>query len=642
MHRLLKRQLKKVGFVGQSTPMSVEQIDKLLNLIDASYCDTDADRKLLEHSLDVSSAEMKELYQELEVRSAHKLKRMEHKYQRLKDNLKAHYFFYTYGTDQVFTYVSDSVRNILGYSPAEFLMHCDTYLTRNPLNEQAAYNIKESIKGNPQAPYEIEMLHKEGYTITLEVVEVPIRNGDGKVVEIEGLARDITLTKRAKTELLNQKEQMEFIAHHDVLTGLPNRLNLYNYLQRLIHDAIRSSERFAVIFIDLDYFKHINDTLGHDVGDGLLQQVAECLKVHVRFSDLVARLGGDEFVLVFNGIDDDEKLLAFIEKVLNLFKQSWQVDEHVLKITCSIGVAIYPDDAKSIKELMTNADVAMYNSKGSGRNGFSFFTPQIDHKMHQEMQLTQDMPLAIKRGDFELFYQPKVDARSERVIGTEALIRWNHPERGLIQPSEFIGLAESTGFIMELGRWVIDEAGCALAYLEKLGHKDVHISINVSPRQFQNADLYSLLKQTINKYGVNPKLFHIEITERLMMEFVENNIKKLEKIKQLGVSICIDDFGKGYLSLKYLHRFSIDSLKIDRSFIDLISEREEKAILLDTIIAMAKTLKLKMMAEGVEHTYQRDYLIQKSCLQYQGFLFSRPVKLDQFVQLLEPVNSARC
>ncbi len=634
MHRLLKRQLKKIGFVGQSTPMSAEQVNKLLMLVDASYCDTDADRNLLERSLDVSSAEMKELYQELEVRSAHKLESMEHKYKRLKDNLKTHYFFYTYGTDRVFTYVSDSICNILGYSPVEFLTHCDTYLTDNPINKQIVSHAKESIKGGALPPYEVEVLHKKGHRIMLEVVEVPVRNEKGEVIEVEGLARDITLTKRAKAELLNEKDQLEFIAHHDILTGLPNRLNLYNYLQRLIHDASRNSERFAVIFIDLDYFKHINDTLGHDVGDGLLKQVAKCLKAHIRFSDLIARLGGDEFVLVFNGIEDDEKLLAFIEKVLSLFKQEWQVNEHVLKVTCSIGVATYPDDAKDIKGLMTNADIAMYNSKGSGRNAFSFFTPQIDHKMHKEMQLTQDMPQAIKRGDFELFYQPKVDAKTEKVVGAEALIRWNHPEQGLIQPSEFIGLAESTGFILELGDWVIAEAGCALAYLGNLGYDDVHISINVSTRQFQNSDLYSLLGQAIKKYGVDPKLFHIEITESLMMEFVEGNIKKLEQIKQLGVSICIDDFGTGYSSLMYLHRFSIDSLKIDKSFINLIGERMDKAILLDTIIAMAETLELKMTAEGVEHTYQRDYLIQKSCSQYQGFLFSRPVKFDRFVQLL--------
>jgi len=401
-------------------------------------------------------------------------------------------------------------------------------------------------------------------------------------------------------------------------------------------NANRYDCKFAVLFLDLDHFKNINDTLGHNVGDALLKAVARKLKSIIRENDVVARIGGDEFIILLNDFSDTGAIEPVISKILDMFHKEWNIQKHFLRLSTSIGVAIYPDDSKEINELMKFADIAMYKAKTEGRDQFSFFTATLNAKVHQEVDLANDMHRAFNNHEFELYYQPKIHIQSGKIIGAEALIRWNHYEKGLIPPDHFIHVAENTGFILKLGKWVVDETVEAIKRLQNEGYHDVHVSCNVSTRQFQNINLYSDIENAILSSRINPTLLAIEITESVMLEYLEVTLEVLKKMKNLGIHICIDDFGTGYSSLSYLRHFPIDSLKIDKSFVDDIRHNSDNEhILLNTIIAMGQTLNLNVVAEGVEERYQMEYLRDRGCEFYQGYYFSKPVPEKFFFELLQ-------
>jgi len=446
---------------------------------------------------------------------------------------------------------------------------------------------------------------------------------------------------RSENQILGLNEELSFTSLHDSLTGLPNRYNLYSQLKLTVANANRYERKFAVLFLDLDHFKNINDTLGHNVGDTLLKAVSHKLKSMIRENDIVARIGGDEFIIILNDFNDLGTLEQVISKILDAFHQEWVVQNHFLRLSTSIGVAIYPDDSQEINELMKFADIAMYKAKAEGRDQFSFFTATLNAQVHEEVKIAHDMHRALEDHEFVLYYQPKIHISTGKIIGAEALIRWKHHEKGIIYPNSFISIAENTGFILKLGTWIIDETVEMLSRLQHAGYTDIHVSCNVSTRQFQNLHLYSDIENAIFTNGINPAQFAIEITESVMMEYLDVTLEVLKKMKGLGIHICMDDFGTGYSSLSYLRRFPIDSLKIDKCFVDDISANENNDhILLNTIIAMGQTLNLNVIAEGVEEAYQMEYLKARGCEYYQGYYFAKPVSEDEFFALLEKNRSS--
>ena len=630
MHRLLKRQLKKAK-IDLGTVVSGSVFEQFISFVNQSYIDADDDRKLLENSLEVSSNEMQELYKSVQKSAQKKVKKSEAKYSRLIENLQHHYFFYSHDTNGVFNYLSDSVTEMLGYTKEEFSAHYETYLTADPMNILVSELTNKTLSGEPQAPYMLSLFHKDGNVRILEVMEQPVFDKSGKVVEVEGIARDIT-------QIIQTQKELDHLAKHDSLTGISNRMSLYSQMEYVIAVSKREQSNFAVLFLDLDHFKNINDTLGHNIGDKILQEVVKRVQPNIREEDLFARLGGDEFVIVLTNVDEGH-LSIVLNKIMDLLRKDFDIDTYKLKISSSIGVALYPEDGKDITTLMKNADIAMYKAKDMGRDNFNFFTEALNVDVQKKVRLEHEMSKALQNNEFVLYYQPKLETKTNRLIGAEALIRWQHHEDGLIYPDEFIELAESTGFIVKLGRWVIEEGCRMIAQLNRLGHSDHHISINISTRQIQSDDIYSVIKGAIDVNSIDPAQLSLEITESVMFTKTESSVQVLNRLKSLGVKICLDDFGTGYSALSYLHQYPIDAVKIDRSFVDLIPTDGAKTVLLDTIIAMGETLDLNIIAEGVEEEYQREYLNKKECLYYQGFLFSKAVDKESYIKLAESTDS---
>lgn len=441
---------------------------------------------------------------------------------------------------------------------------------------------------------------------------------------------------RTKNDVMTLNKELSFTSRHDPLTGLPNRASLESQIEVILQNAKRNKQQFALLFLDLDHFKNINDTLGHNIGDLLLKTVARKLKTIITNNNIVARIGGDEFIIVlsdFKSIYDVEEVIV---KILKMFKVQWKIKEHYLHLSTSIGVAIYPDDSEHVEELMKFADIAMYQAKDLGRDQFSFFTSTLNKKVHKEVEIANDMYRALEMDEFELFLQPKVDIAKGEIIGAEALIRWHHFEKGMIFPNTFIPIAEKSGFIITLGRWTIQECARIIARSVAEGHTNLVISCNLSIRQILDPDLFETIENAIKETGIDPKLMALEVTESVMVESVEQTLNILNRIKRLGVQLCLDDFGTGYSSLAYLKKLPIDSIKIDKSFIDDINiDQDNTSLLLNTIIAMGKTLGLSLVAEGVEELHQLEYLKETGCNNYQGYYFSKPVPEAAYMALLK-------
>jgi diguanylate cyclase (GGDEF)-like protein len=383
-------------------------------------------------------------------------------------------------------------------------------------------------------PYELSLENKSGVLCHLEVTEYLIFNDENKVLGIEGIVRDITEHIVAKNRISN-------MLYRDTLTGISNRLHLEILMEKLIINTHGKNKTFSMLFLDLDYFKHINDTLGHDVGDLLLQQIAYTLNDIIGTNDIFARVGGDEFVIIFKDIGK-EALLIMIENLMKCMNQPWIIKEYELSVSASIGVVMYPEDGKSTIDLMKSADIAMYKAKSSGRNNFTFFKQEYNHSIYSEMELIQDIPLGLKNNEFVLYFQPKVSVVNNKIIAAEALIRWIHPKMGYIPPDRFIPLSENTGLILKLGRWVIEEACRSIAYFNVCNpDKKLNVSINISIRQFQHEDIYEILKENMMRYAIDGRQLSLEITESIMMENHEHMVQKLNELKTINVGISLDD-----------------------------------------------------------------------------------------------------
>ena len=474
---------------------------------------------------------------------------------------------------------------------------------------------------------ELCRLDESGNKIWISISGEPVFDPSGAFRGYRGLGKDITERKL-------DEERIQFLANHDALTSLPNRAMFNEVLTIAIQNARRYQRSFAVLFIDLDRFKNINDTLGHDAGDKLLQQMGRRLSETMRTSDVVARLGGDEFVVLVQEINESKQVASVARKVLSALAQPMTIQGQECRVTASIGICMYPTEAQDELALMKNADIAMYRAKEDGKNNYKFYTEEMNVHSFERLALETSLRRALERGEFLLHYQAKADLKSGRITGVEALVRWQHPDLGLVPPAQFIPLAEETGLIVPIGKWVLTTACAQNVAWQRQGLPPVHIAVNLSARQFADDDLVHDVAEALKSTGLPPELLELELTESMVIQNTERAGKVVSEIKKMGVRLAIDDFGVGYSSLTHLKRFPIDTLKVDRSFIrDLPQDPEDKAIT-EAIIAMGKSLDLTVVAEGVETQEQQSFLQELECDEMQGYYFSKPIPGEAFAELL--------
>jgi diguanylate cyclase (GGDEF)-like protein len=487
-----------------------------------------------------------------------------------------------------------------------------------------AERVREWLQQN-QAPdgsfrdLEHRILTKHGEVRWLLVNGVSIVDDRGNRLGHRGTGRDITDRKSAEARI-------SYLATRDPLTELPNRVLFNDRLEQGIVAARRSHQSLALMFIDLDRFKNINDSLGHQVGDLLLKEVAARMQACVRKGDTLSRLGGDEFVVTLEGLQQAEDAAQVAGKIIQALARPCEIAGHTLTTSCSIGISIFPEDADDDRTLMKNADTAMYHAKEKGRNNYQFFSPEMNVRAVERHNLETALRLALERQEFTLHYQPQVDIRSGKVIGVEALLRWHHPERGLLSPATFIAVAEESGLIEPLGQWVVRTACERARAWQDAGYPIIKMAVNISARQLNKPREFSRhLSRTLATTGLDPRYLELEMTESLLLHNADENIAVLRKLGQDGVRIAVDDFGTGYSSLAYLRQLPIDTLKIDRSFVRDLETDPEDAAIIQAVVAMAHSLGLQVTAEGVETHGQLTALGRIGCDEYQGYLFSKPL-----------------
>jgi len=434
--------------------------------------------------------------------------------------------------------------------------------------------------------------------------------------------------QRMLFQLEKARELEQYLAYHDALTSLPNRKLFYDRLAHTISRAHRNEKKVGVMFLDLDGFKRINDTLGHSAGDELLKITAERLKHVMRESDTVARLGGDEFTVIIDNISQEQDIISVCEKILHALEKPYKIDSNEFFITSSIGVSLYPFDGENIEDLVKNADVAMYRAKGAGKNNYQFYNISMDAQAMEHLEMERSLRRALENNELYLHYQPLFNMEQKAISSLEALVRWEHPELGNIPPSKFIPIAEETGLINSLGEWIINTACIQNKALQSEGYQPIRVAINLSTHQFRDKNLFETVTNALNNSCLDPQFMALEITESSVMRDVEYAIDTLRAFKDLGIQVAVDDFGTGYSSLSYLKQLPADTLKIDRSFIDGIPTDRNDASITSAIIGLAHNLELGVVAEGVETSEQLSYLRHLKCDEMQGFHLSRPLPFD--------------
>ena len=472
------------------------------------------------------------------------------------------------------------------------------------------------------------LVRRDGTETPIEDSVSPIHDHEGKVTGAVIVFRDVSIARA-------MAEQMTHSAHHDFLTGLPNRVTLNDRVSRAIALAPRHMKKVAVLFLDLDGFKHINDSLGHPIGDRLLQSVAKRLVDCVRGSDTVSRQGGDEFVVLLSEVEQASHAAITAKRMLEAVAEAHSIGQHDLHVTTCIGVSVYPDDGMDAETLIRNADTAMYQAKEHGRQGYRFFTPEMNVRAVERQSIEESLRRAMERHEFALHYQPKIDLRTGEITGAEALIRWTHPTRGLVSPAQFIPVAEDCGLILPIGNWVLHEACKQAQAWADAGLPRSTIAVNVSGMMFRDEHFLEGIFATLKDTGLDPKLLELELTESILMKRVESTQSILMNLRTRGVKVAVDDFGTGYSSLSYLRKFPIDSLKIDQSFVRQITTAPDETTIVTAIISMGRSLQLCVVAEGVETHGELAFLKAHNCHEAQGYYFSRPVPAEQFAKLLE-------
>ncbi len=516
---------------------------------------------------------------------------------------------------------NEAIERMLGFSVAEVVGRP----VLDFIPEAWKYGVFENIRSGSEEPYESVVRHKNGQELSVEIVgkTMPVGSATYRLAVV----RDISARKEAQARI-------EFMALHDALTRLPNRLYLKERLESLLAQARRNQRALAVLFIDLDNFKTVNDSLGHHAGDVLLCEIADRLTAAVRQADIVARLGGDEFVVVLAEIADPLDASHVATKLIETVNAAATIQGRRLAVSPSIGISVFPRDGDGADNLIRQADAAMYHAKDSGRSNYQFFTPNMSERAFEALNQENLLREAIASNQFVLHYQPQLCMQGGALTGMEALVRWRHPVAGLIGPADFIGFAESRGLISAIGRWVLLEACRQLKQWHDAGFPRVPVAINLSAIEFKQRDLVQSIDAALRSSGLEPRYLEIELTESVLLDHGVHVLETLTALKSLGIGLAIDDFGTGYSSLAYLKRYPIDRLKIDRSFVrDILSDADDMAIA-TAIVQMAHSLKLITVAEGVETPEQLDALRRLGCAQFQGYLVSRPVAATEFEQFL--------
>jgi len=530
-------------------------------------------------------------------------------------------------TDANIEYVNSTFEQITGYLSTEVLGQNPRMLKSGKTPPQLYREMWQTITSGKAWQGEMMNRKKNGELYWENIHITPVIYDSGTISNYLAVKEDITLRKQQEKKILYQ-------AHFDALTDLPNRFLSLDRLSQLMNEAQRNNRFVAVLFIDLDDFKKINDTLGHDTGDKLLIEAAARLRSGVRDGDTVGRLGGDEFIVLLGGLSGMTDARPVVENLLSKFRDAFRIDGRELMITASVGISVYPNDGDSSSVLLRNADSAMYHSKGEGRNTYTYFTDAMNKDVSRRLALEEQMHGALDRNELYVYYQPKVDVTSCNIIGVEALLRWNNPALGEITPDEFIPIAEQTGLIMPIGQFVLAQALEMMASWQQQYKQPFTTAVNLSPRQFRDPNLVAFIKEAMTQSGVLDESLELEITEGVLMSGHTHIDKALVAIHNLGIKLSMDDFGTGYSSLSYLRRYPFDILKIDRSFIDNITYDLADRELVNAAIAMAHSLGLKVVAEGVETEEQLALLATQGCEIAQGYLFSKPVSAEKITEIL--------
>jgi diguanylate cyclase (GGDEF)-like protein/PAS domain S-box-containing protein len=531
--------------------------------------------------------------------------------------------------DHPIVYVNPAFERITGYSAAEVVGQSGRFLVRDDLAQKGLAEIRSALRDHHEGHTVLRNYRKDGQLFWNELSIAPVLDESGQATtHFVSIINDVT-------ERITYEQQLEYHATHDVLTGLANRNLLNDRIEQAVLLARQNERLVGVLLLDLDRFKLINDGFGHMPADNLLKAVAMRLTSCVRDTDTVARLGGDEFVVVLSSVDDADGVASVAAKILRQLTLPLGVEGKDVFVTASIGIALYPRDGEHGEALLRNADVAMYRVKEHGRNNYRFYTPEMTHMALDRLDMESNLRRALERDEITVFYQPIVSLKTGTIVGAEALARWNHPRIGMIQPIEFIPLAEETGLIIPLGERILHQVCHQLAAWQRNGLPPIQVAINISARQFRQDNLTDLLRRKLAETGLEGNTLEFELTESMVMHDVENAIVMLRELKQLGVALALDDFGTGYSSLAYLKRFPIDALKIDRSFVRDIDTESDDAAIAHAVIAMAHSLGLRVIAEGVENAAQLNLLREYGCDDFQGFLFSRPVPAEEFALLLQ-------
>jgi diguanylate cyclase (GGDEF)-like protein/PAS domain S-box-containing protein len=529
--------------------------------------------------------------------------------------------------DGLITSVNPAFCEITGYSEAEIIhQHLDTLKSeRHP--QEFSDEVWDKIRQSGSWRGEVWNQRKNGEVYPVWMTISSVRDEHDSILHYVAVFSDITSIKQSQS-------QLEHLAHHDSLTNLPNRLLFEDRLQHAISQSKRHNRQLAVLFLDLDRFKNINDTLGHAMGDELLKEVAKRLQQILRDGDTAARLGGDEFTVLVENLEDPSQAAVVASKIQESFKTPFQIAGRELHITTSIGISIYPEDGQTVADLTKNADAAMYQAKEQGRNNYRYYTSELTRTAFERLLLETELRSALNKDQLLLYYQPQISLKNGQMTGAEAVLRWHHPRLGIIPPARFIPLAEESGLIHEIGLWVLKEACEQTRYLYKQGLFQGRMAINLSVRQIMQTDLILRFEQIIADSDCPPDMLQLEVTEGVFMGQMQQSVPVLDVFKKLGVSIAIDDFGTGYSSLSYLKQLPIDKLKIDRSFIRDLPNDSDAIAITQAIIALGKNLGLHIVAEGVETLAQQALLQKMGCEEGQGYLYSPPVPANAFEEML--------
>ncbi len=550
-------------------------------------------------------------------------------------------FIYTLDPQGIFTYTNDTVEDLLGYRPKELLgRHFSCIIHPHNADEihrffseqrsmsRETEHIEVRLQVNKESD-QVRCLDNHELIVELDAFGMYDDQPDGrrKFLGTLGCARDITARKHSEA-------QISYRAYHDLLTRLPNRILFDDRIQQAFAHARRHQQQFALLFLDLDRFKQINDSLGHAMGDRALQQVSERILGCLRAEDTLCRFGGDEFSLLLPDISCKENVAAVAEKILDAVRLPFLINEHEVRLSLSIGIALYPSAGETRETLLQSADIAMYHVKASGKDGYCFYSDAMSGSNSHFLAVERDMYLALEKEQFEVFFQPKVDPLSHRIIGMEALLRWRHPERGLVFPAEFISIAEESKLIVPLGDWVLRTTCEEIARWQGEGVPKLKISLNISSVQLEQDDFVSNFIGVLQEYGLSGDIFEIEVTEQGLMGSNGELVKKLHALREYGIAVAIDDFGRGYTSLSYLQNFPVNTLKIDRSFVREIDAERNNSCVVDAIAMMAKGLNLHMVAEGVETQLQLAYLRNLGCSEVQGYLYGKALPAQDTFNML--------